>query len=103
MVKQRKEKMRNELQVQICQKKTENEHDRMERMSASYSNFGPGETEQEVKDRRLDSQKGTKQGLDNQIQEQKTAYSMMRASRKEQERRQVEEYQNAYNNIQLEM
>ena len=52
--------MRTDLQVQIVQKKTENENDRLERMSASYSNFGPGETEQEAKDRRLDSQKGTK-------------------------------------------
>ena len=60
MVKQRKQKMRTDLQVQIVQKKTENENDRLERMSASYSNFGPGETEQEAKDRRLDSQKGTK-------------------------------------------
>ena len=60
MVKQRKQRMRTDLQVQIVQKKTENENDRLERMSASYSNFGPGETEQEAKDRRLDSQKGTK-------------------------------------------
>ena len=46
--------MKTDLQVQIYQKKTTNEFDRLERLSVSYSNFGPGETEREVKEKWLD-------------------------------------------------
>ena len=103
MVKQRQKKIKTDLQVQMHQKKTENEFDRHERLSASYSNFGPGETEQDVIEKRLDSQKGTKEGLDDQLSQQKAAYNVMRTTRREQEKRQQQDYQNAYHKIELEM